>query len=276
MPPEIRDVDGVAGLELSDIGVVHRLAETREAIELGLVERDHADRHVGGRHVHRARVEIGGLLGREEGEPPPPRDHAGEIVGDVEMRRDRRPIPDPHARRRPFRHEAVRVRLLEPWKALRSRDRLRRDRERPVGRPLPEEAVEDIVQRRGRTLEVHPLRVRPVEESPALGRRRGDHRHRPAVVEVLQILDRALVRPKRRANRRPLPKRCAKHDRKAAVDDFVGQQLQPRGRDLLGSMSLVEQDRHTLPEWAVKRNGGSYGGDGGIRTLGTGIPRTAV
>ena len=99
MPPERGNVDRVAGLDLGGPRRRQRLAEAREALEIGGVQFDHARRLPRHGAVERPDIEIVDLIGRKQREAPLPRGHASDIVRDVEMGGDDRAIAQPYPRR---------------------------------------------------------------------------------------------------------------------------------------------------------------------------------
>ena len=111
MPPQGRDVDGVARLELGGARRGQGLAKARKALEVRILERHHARRLAGHRMVERADIEVGDLVGREQGEAAAAGDDAGDIVRQVEMGADLRAVADPDARTGQLGREAARMRL---------------------------------------------------------------------------------------------------------------------------------------------------------------------
>ena len=97
VPPERGIEERIAGLELCDLRRVQRLAEARIALEIGVLEIDHADNLPAWRWLERSGIEVCDLLGREEGEAPLPDKATGDIVRHVIMRCCRRAIADPDA-----------------------------------------------------------------------------------------------------------------------------------------------------------------------------------
>ncbi len=73
------------------------LREAREAVEVGLGEIDQAHGLACGRDVQRADVEVGHLPGREQREAAAAGHHAGEVVGQVEVRGDAVAVAEPDA-----------------------------------------------------------------------------------------------------------------------------------------------------------------------------------
>src|SRR5438270_9417270 len=95
MPPQGRDEDRIARLQLGNEGVAEGLGKARVSVQIGSGEIDHARRLPGHREVERADIEVGDLVRWKDGETTTAGNDAGEIVGFVEVRRDPAAIADP-------------------------------------------------------------------------------------------------------------------------------------------------------------------------------------
>src|SRR3546814_1315211 len=79
VPPHIWQIKRIAGFERRFARVAPRLGEARVAVEVGRERVDHADRSAGRRQLERAGIEVGELIGREQGEAAA----AGDATGDI-------------------------------------------------------------------------------------------------------------------------------------------------------------------------------------------------
>src|SRR3982751_6679465 len=114
MPPQVGNIDRVAWSDLCHERRVERVAVAGEALEVRFVQRDHADRYARRHDIEWAKIKVASLLWREKHESPPSGDYTSEVVGGVEMRRDRDVVPDPQAARHAFRRQRVRIGFLQP------------------------------------------------------------------------------------------------------------------------------------------------------------------
>src|SRR5437762_1748683 len=89
MPPERWYEEGVPRAEVGGDCRLQRLAKSREAPEIRVVQPHQAHRRAGRREVERSDVEIRDLLGREQRESPAAAYHAADVVPLIEVRRGR-------------------------------------------------------------------------------------------------------------------------------------------------------------------------------------------
>src|SRR6185312_10344617 len=90
MPPQRRNEYRIAGCQLCRHRSRKRLAEQREALEIGLVEPHQAHRRTGGREVEGPDIEVRDLLRRKQREASPAGGDARDVVPFIQMsgRRD--------------------------------------------------------------------------------------------------------------------------------------------------------------------------------------------
>src|ERR1700733_3568581 len=86
VPPQGRDIDGIAGRKFCKFGGGGRLGEAWKAIEVRIANVDQADWLASRGLVQRTDVEILDLIGRKHRESTPSTDHAGQVFCVVEMR----------------------------------------------------------------------------------------------------------------------------------------------------------------------------------------------
>ena len=265
VPPHAGDVERVARLELGDQRVLERRREAREALEVGLLQVDQADRLAGRREVDRTDIQVGQLLRREQREAAMAGRHAGDVVGQVVVRRDAAAIAQPDAgqrlrRRRAAGRQRGQVQVVVRAKAGQAVvDRRRADV--VAGRTLDLGELEQLLhqrrQRRVGPAEVHAGEVVVVEDAAVDLRRAGHDGHRRAAPAAVQVVDRGAVGAPRLPHHRPMRHEAAQHHRL-------------RGLDQVGR----KPTRHQVVEFSDRLHAGIA--PGGVRTCSGGPAYSGV
>mmetsp|Transcript_10001 Transcript_10001/g.40585 ORF Transcript_10001/g.40585 Transcript_10001/m.40585 type:complete len:550 (-) Transcript_10001:734-2383(-) len=246
--PHAGDVDRIARRQLGRFARGQRVAEAREALEVRLVEVHQADRLAGGGRVQRAEVEVGQLLGREDGEAPPAGGDDGEVVRQVVVRGNAGAVAEPQADEGVARAEAQAVGIEEAGQH--GLDRGGADVERRwLGRAGDaQQAGEHLVERGGVAVEVEAAEaVVGVEHPPARLGRKLEQADAHAVVEPHQVAGQGLVGLVRGLHHRPVCEAPA-HD------------IGPLGRQQLGGKLVGVEGAGPVGD-------GAHGGSAAARTL---------
>src|SRR5206468_12083384 len=98
------------------------------------------------------------------------------------------------------------------------------------------------------------LRIRFVEQPPALRRRRDDGVDWRAVVEAIEISDRRLVRSQRLSNEWPVVRRAAKHCGPPAAQHLVDERARLACSNLVDALKLIGHRARLFPASSQKHN----------------------
>src|SRR5580658_2292355 len=156
--------------------------------------------------------EIADLIRREEGEPPAAAHHAGNIVGNIVVRRDRNGISNPNSRDGRLMGQIDCVLALEIRQEIRNGRRLYENRRRGCVVDMREQAFEGDGYLLGLALKIEAGQIVAVEE-PAPNRRIAEQSFDgAAAVEFRNVVAERTGRGKTCAHRRPIldqPRRTA-------------------------------------------------------------------
>jgi hypothetical protein len=198
---------------------------------IGIGEINHADRTARGRVVDGAKVEVGELIGREQGEAPPPGHTAGQIVGKVIVGGNARARADPQADDGGARAQIERVFRLHPIEMARHVDGAQVDQRGIGGGLVVIKPGENIAQPPARHAEIH-AHVGVVKQPPLIPwRSDGDgkgHIARPRQQIGAHIAGRAA----RGLNHGPMRHQPAQHERLTRAAQHLVERCGIGGGDL--------------------------------------------
>ncbi len=206
MPPQARDVDRVARLQLGHPSVLHRVNEPRMRIKVRYVEIHQADRLARQGIVQRTDVQVGHLIRRKQGEATASSHDAGDVLGQVPVRGRDRPVAEPQG------HQTLPGRIQQRHRVgLGETRQMAWDRDGSgihVVASAPAQPIEQLRQWQLNALEVEALQIRRIEETPAHGRVTDKGIDRPGCLVATQI-----ARQIRRASHGPPSREPTHHDR---------------------------------------------------------------
>ncbi len=130
MPPHVGNVDRVAGPQVSNLRLGPGLMKVRKSHVIRRIQTNHAGQRARQRSLERTDIEISGLAGWKEDEPPSPRDRTGHIGVHVVVGLNDGGVADPKTRHGPTNRHGRCVRGAEAWSRRRFRHGLRRQRRR--------------------------------------------------------------------------------------------------------------------------------------------------
>ena len=203
MPPERRNEERIPRAELGGDCRLQRLAKSREAPEIRVVQPHQAHRRAGRREVERPDVEIRDLLGRKKRESPAAAHHAADVVPLIEVRRGRDCGAEPDARQHGRVEHGEGILARKSRHAVADQSALRGDRRSTRERTVAQHLLRDRRDRQPIAQEVEAAHVFVVEDTAFDFGRRHDGIHRCAVVERAQVLDQSGRRAAAGRDRRP-------------------------------------------------------------------------
>jgi hypothetical protein len=224
------------GSSLRHLGVPQRLAEAREALVVGRREVDQADGLAGRVEVERADVQVGQLVGREQGEAAPAGGHHGQVVRQVVVGGDAGLVADPDAGQRVASAEVDVVLAAQAGQHGVDGGRADVDGGRARILAVALHLVEHGVQARVRRVVIEAGQVLVVEEAAAdlrLAQHRADG---GAAVEAAQVGVGGVDRAARGVHQRPVRRQAAHDVRLGGAQQLVG-----RGNRLPPPVDLADR-----------------------------------